>query len=156
MADIKINLPEFISQFGTRINNSSNFINETGNTPSSAPINANNKTANVFQCNGFKVEVSTVHRVKGETHTATLYMETFYEKKGGGGNYESERLTASLKGDAIEANAHNLVKESAKMVYVGFSRPTHLLCFAVHESRFTKIEKDIDQNIWEIVRLECN
>jgi len=155
LADIKINLPEFISQFGTRINNSSNFINETGNTPSSAPISANNKTANVFQCNGFKVEVSTVHRVKGETHTATLYMETFYER-GGGGNYESERLTASLKGDAIEANAHNLVKQSAKMVYVGFSRPTHLLCFSVHESRFTKIEKYINQNIWEIVRLECN
>lgn len=152
MADIKINLPEFISQFGTQINKSINFINGTDGALNSAPISVNNKTANVFQCNGFKVEVSTIHRVKGETHTATLYMETFYER-GGGGNYESERLTASLKGDAIKENSHNLVKQSAKMVYVGFSRPTHLLCFSVHESRFTKIENDIDHNIWEIIRL---
>jgi len=27
-------------------------------------------------------------------------------------------------------------KQSLKMVYVGFSRPTHFLCFAVHKDRF--------------------
>jgi hypothetical protein len=33
------------------------------------------------------------------------------------------------------------------MVYVGFSRPTHLLCFAVHKDRFR--ENDFKDK-WEI------
>jgi hypothetical protein len=50
-----------------------------------------------FQGHGIEVQVSTVHAVKGETQAATLYMETYYER-GGGGNYESERLANQLKG----------------------------------------------------------
>jgi len=38
------------------------------------------------------------------------------------------------------------------MVYFGFSRPPHLLCLAVHEARFEKIEADLDRNEWEIIR----
>lgn len=93
-----------------------------------------------------------MHRVKGETHAATLYMESFYER-GGGGNYESERLAGQLKGDPLSAKPHNLVVQSAKMVYVGFSRPTHLLCFAVHEGRFGKLGASMPLDRWEVVRL---
>ncbi|MNR01001.1 hypothetical protein D3C85_1167930 [compost metagenome] len=107
---------------------------------------------NVVMHDGIRVDVSTVHRVKGETHTATLYMESFYER-GGGGNYESERLTSQFNGKPLSDKSHDRVRQSAKMVYVGFSRPTHLLCFAVHESRFQKMEAEICTNTWEIVRL---
>ncbi|BBJ23070.1 UvrD-helicase domain-containing protein [Candidatus Nitrotoga sp. AM1P] len=152
LLDIKNHLPGYLSQFDCTVNKSANFINDSNGSSASTATVAPKKSANILQYDGFDVEVSTVHSVKGETHTATLYMETFYEK-GGGGNYESERLVNQLKGEAITATMHNRAKQSAKMVYVGFSRPTHLLCFAVHEIRFAKFEANIDQDVWQIVRL---
>lgn len=160
LLDIRNCLPMFLLQFGKQISASANFVNGMGDAavpavpavPAVLRVAASKKAANVLLCGSFEVEVSTVHRVKGETHTATLYMETFYER-GAGGNYESERLSSSLSGNAVAANAHNLIKQSAKMVYVGFSRPTHLLCFAVHERRFTKFEADLVGEKWAIIRV---
>lgn len=150
---IREHLPAFLSRFGCIVKNSATFVNgaaedDAGEQSANAPCGE----ANRLKFDDFAVDVSTVHRVKGETHTATLYMESFYEK-GGGGNYESERLAKQLKGEALDAHAHQLVKQSAKMAYVGFSRPTHLLCFALHESRFATLEADIDPNVWDIVRV---
>jgi hypothetical protein len=83
-------------------------------------------------------------------------MESFYKR--GRGNYESQRLADQLaENKKVEEtlgairNSHDLVTQSAKMVYVGFSRPTHLLCFAIHKDRF---DSDLASNIgnrWEIV-----
>jgi hypothetical protein len=63
------------------------------------------------------------------------------------------RYANIFKRKPMKATDKKRAKQAAKMVYVGFSRPTHLLCFAVHESRFSKLESDIDKNIWEVVRL---
>lgn len=114
------------------------------------------RKGNFFEDEGVKIKIGTVHSVKGETHTATLYMESFYSR--GRGNYESERLVDQLKEnkkvmetvDSIR-NSKDLVRQSAKMVYVGFSRPTHLLCFAVHSSR---LGDGIDNENWEVTRLD--
>jgi len=43
-------------------------------------------------------------------------------------------------------------KEALKMVHVGFSRPTHLLCFAVREDRINKEEID-RRNEWDIIEV---
>ena len=152
LADIRDHLPTFLSVFDAEIKNSREFIDGTPNSGTAEVPPSVGAPHNVVPYEGFEVEVATVHSVKGETHAATLYMETFYER-GGGGNYESERLAGSIKGVAVKGAAHNLVKQSAKMVYVGFSRPTHLLCFAVHESRFAKFEAGIDLAIWNVMRL---
>lgn len=152
LADIRDHLPTFLSAFGAEIKNSGEFIDGAPNSGTAEVLSSVGVPQNVVPFEGFEVEVATVHSVKGETHAATLYMETFYER-GGGGNYESERLAGSINGTAVKGTAHNLVKQSAKMVYVGFSRPTHLLCFAVHESRFAKFEAGIDLAIWNVVRL---
>jgi hypothetical protein len=96
------------------------------------------------------IAVQTVHSVKGETHTATLYLETYYHRDGHGVNaksYESHRLVEQFKGTQLTGNEKDRVKKSARMVYVGFSRPTHLLCFAVHKKRFNRETFD---NIWKI------
>jgi DNA helicase-2/ATP-dependent DNA helicase PcrA len=149
---INNHLPTFLALFDRQINNSKDFIQGKVDHLSVSVPQSLAMTGNVLACEGFDVEVSTVHSVKGETHTATMYMETFYER-GGGGNYESERLAGQIKGQPIGVKVHDLVRQSAKMVYVGFSRPTHLLCFAVHESRFAKFEAHIDQSVWEVVRV---
>lgn len=152
LVDVRSHLPTFLSAFDCQFGGSRDFVHGQPNDVSVPAATSVAAVGNVLTCEGFDVEVATVHRVKGETHTATLYMETFYER-GGGGNYESERLAGQLKGQAIGVKVHDLVRQSAKMVYVGFSRPTHLLCFAVHQSRFAKFEAGIDRSVWEVVRL---
>ncbi len=36
------------------------------------------------------------------------------------------------------------------MMYVGLSRPTHLLCIAMRGDRFELINKDLDKDRWVI------
>ncbi|RYZ90614.1 MAG: ATP-dependent helicase [Proteobacteria bacterium] len=106
-------------------------------------------SGNCTVCAGIPIEIGTIHSVKGQTHTATLYLETFYQRSSG--NYESERLANIIKGAALPAKLNDIMRQSIKMAYVGFSRPTHLLCFAVHEKRFTTQLNDLSTDIWEIV-----
>ena len=87
------------------------------------------------------ISVSTIHRAKGETHTATLIMETY--KKG----YDINQLLPLLKGKKKKGF---LAKK--KVLYVGMTRPTHLLCLAIHRSyaksaknRVTLSEQDLEQ-----------
>ena len=104
----------------------------------------------VYQEWGIKVQIGTVHSVKWATHTATLYLESYYYSDGGK-SYESQRLVDPIKGSSLPSKIGSRVKQSIKMAYVGFSRPTHLLCFAIHKDR---LPKDLDKNKWEIIELE--
>jgi hypothetical protein len=36
------------------------------------------------------------------------------------------------------------------MAYVGFSRPTDLLCIAIHKDRYDELLNTINTDIWEI------
>ena len=81
--------------------------------------------------------ISTAHAAKGQTHCATMYVETsFYDK------FESEWLITKKKatkrlqerleespffGDRIDPQTEG-AKKAMKMIYVGFSRPRQLLC----------------------------
>ncbi len=99
-----------------------------------------------------EINLGTVHSVKGQTHIATLYIESSYFNDGGK-KYESQRLAPQFKGVKLRANAGKRVRESAKMVYVGFSRPTHLLVFAVHKERYESYLSDIDTTRWKLIKL---
>ena len=85
-----------------------------------------------------------------------MYVETSYHE------YETKKLveaknakSTTLKPNPLYDNEkHNYSKvtskEALKMMYVGFSRPTHLLCFAV---LLNNVHADIDQFVkagWEI------
>jgi len=112
--------------------------------------------------NEIKIDIGTVHSAKGQTHCATMYVETSYHK------YETEKLNVIVgKGKTKKALNNPLYKQeheyrpgqdshakmTTKMMYVGFSRPTHLLCFAVLKKN---VINDIDKYIsagWEVVDL---
>ncbi len=101
-----------------------------------------------------KVKVSSVHAVKGQTHCATMYIESSYIK------YETEKLkivskrATATKSEELLPNPffseyHSYrsgkdsnAKQALKMMYVGFSRPTHLLCFATLEEN---VKEDIEK-----------
>ncbi|GGK34505.1 DNA helicase [Yeosuana aromativorans] len=108
----------------------------------------NQEIANVFKLNNIEVELGSIHSVKGETHSATLYLETCYYQ------HETDKSKQQLLGRRIKANDGVRTKESAKMMYVGLSRPTILLCYAAHSGRVDdKMRQQLQDNGWRIVVL---
>ncbi|MGL5013711.1 MAG: UvrD-helicase domain-containing protein [Bacteroidales bacterium] len=116
--------------------------NDLALTADNSPI----PIANIYRWNDIEVELATVHSVKGETHIATLYLETIYQRQ-----HEGNRLEKQLKGKPISKSAGVYEKEALKMAYVGMSRPIHLLCFAIHRSRY-KGSPDEYPN-WEVINV---
>ena len=90
------------------------------------------------------IEVSTVHAVKGETHAATLYLETFYNR-----HHESDRLAEQFKGVAYTGTDADTLK-NLRVAYVGMSRPRYMLCVAIQQDRFDKIDCDELRKIWKV------
>jgi DNA helicase-2/ATP-dependent DNA helicase PcrA len=107
------------------------------------------------------IEIATVHSVKGQTHCATMYVETSYH------NYETQKpkivetlkkqkhgFIVGQKKNKSEVDARG--KEALKMMYVGFSRPTHLLCFAALEDNIKEDIENFRKAGWEINVLSKN
>lgn len=142
-------LPKLVNYFGGTPAHSAGFL-----TGAQAVMSEDrpdkDKNSNALTFGDIQIGLGTVHSVKGQTHTATLYIESAYYNDGGK-MYESQRLAGQFKGERLRSNAGKRVKESAKMVYVGFSRPTHLLVFAVHKDNFDSHLSDIDTTRWEII-----
>lgn len=154
LVEMKIYIPILLAIFDKQVTDSLSFINNE-----STEIPAENAEfltpTNNYKENGFEIEITSIHAVKGQTHCATLYLESFYSR--GYGNYESERLRNQFMGTqtisetlATVRNSHDLIKQSAKMAYVGFSRPTDLLCIGIHKDRFDRLLTDINRDEWEI------
>ena len=119
--------------------------------------------------NTSKIHIETIHRAKGQTHCATLYIETMYQ-----GKYESihvhnrEKKKATKTKPAVyfsnpffreidTPQKNSYAKNAMKMAYVGLSRPTHLLCYAMHKSSFEIYDTDRLQNCgWHIIDLTIN
>ncbi|MBD0851926.1 UvrD-helicase domain-containing protein [Maribacter arenosus] len=94
------------------------------------------------------VEVGTIHSVKGETHRATLYLETFYHKSCG------EHLIDQLIGKPYSQpkNKKDTYKKAClKIAHVGMSRPTHLLCVSLNQNLIDKKYKQLENNGWKII-----
>ncbi len=150
--EIKAYIPTLLAMFDKTISESSNFIN-TDNVEIPAENADILAQTNYYKANGFEIEITSVHAVKGRTHCATLYLESYFQKDGSGANaksYESQRLQDQFLGTQIQSTVGNRVKQSAKMAYVGFSRPTDLLCIAIHQDRFNAFQDTINTDIWEI------
>ena len=90
---------------------------------------------------GRKIQVSTIHKVKGETHDATLYLETVNTRKS-----DLERVIPHYKGTT--PGTAQLDQYSRKCVYVGFSRPRKLLCIAMRASTYEGAWKNFSG--WEV------
>lgn len=81
----------------------------------------------------FDIDISTIHKVKGETHTATLVLETFNR------TYDLKQLLNLLKGKTMERSITTDNKK--KLLYVAMSRPTHLLCLAINKEHVSETDK---------------
>jgi DNA helicase II / ATP-dependent DNA helicase PcrA len=78
-----------------------------------------------------RIRVGSIHSVKGETHTATLVMETFWHAH----NLQSIMPWICCdKEGCSEAKKRDI--QRLKIHYVAMTRPTHLLCLAMKKSVF--------------------
>jgi DNA helicase-2/ATP-dependent DNA helicase PcrA len=112
--------------------------------PSSFPGGAKLSRENVyaFPQNDPKVHirVGSIHSVKGETHSAVLVLETFYQK------HNLESLVPWLLGKCSGAgNAPERQKGRLKLHYVAMTRSAHLLCLAMKTSSFTDKTGSLDE-----------
>lgn len=149
--EIKSYMNDFIKIFDKTktLTISSSFFNQESQTLQVPDNTEQLKDNNLYIEGDINIEVATVHSVKGQTHCATLYLESFYYNDGGK-SYESQRLADAFLGNYI-TNRGIRIQQSLKMTYVGFSRPTNLLCVAIHKDRFTQCLSQINKDIWEIV-----
>jgi hypothetical protein len=148
IAALKAHLPSFLGTLGIQLTEARTFVEEAATL---APqVVAGGNTVNFH---GFDIMLASVHAVKGQTHTATLYFETAFYKDGNGAkakSYESQRLASQFLGTRLSGNEGKRTQQSAKMIYVGFSRPTHLLCFAIHRDRFNDALQGAGDAGWAI------
>ena len=111
------------------------------------------KSSNIFthKINGTDVsfEIATVHSVKGETHTATLYLDTKFYKN------SIEYILEQLKGNVYQKQDNNDRKEKAlRISHVAFSRPTHLLCIAINQNSIKADDMALSTDKFEIMKFE--
>lgn len=148
LTEIRKFLPELLRALGRYIsNNSYEFINEKTDKSDKIPKKQENSN-NIFIYKDLEIEVSTVHAVKGETHFATLYLETFHN------GHVSTLIKNRLCKIPQTKSESNLTKKALKVSYVAMSRPTHLLCFAIHRKRYEKINNHLDD--WDKPPIELD
>ena len=94
---------------------------------------------------GRRIEFNTIHGVKGESHDATLYLETDRQ-----GASDLKRILPYFGVGRIGPSP--LFDYSRKLAYVGMSRPRHLLCVAMQSETYEKSNGVFDAS-WEIVDL---
>jgi DNA helicase-2/ATP-dependent DNA helicase PcrA len=115
-----------------------------------APTHRNN----IYQCPDdprVRVKVGSIHSVKGETHTATLVLETFYYE------HHLQRLKPWLfdaaQGRGLQA-PNSRIGVGLKQHYVAMTRPTHLLALAMRAEDFTAEEVGkLQARAWHIARI---
>jgi len=93
-----------------------------------------------------RIRLGSIHSVKGETHTATLVLDSFFH------NHHLSELKPWLLGTKSGGSSINRrgrqVSEGPRILgrlrlhYVAMTRPTHLLCLAMRKDAFSEGELD--------------
>jgi hypothetical protein len=79
------------------------------------------------------IRVGSIHSVKGETHTATLVLETYWKDRKG--RHNIELLLPWLEEVSLGAADKGPEQQTRLRIhYVAMTRPTHLLCLAMQKS----------------------
>lgn len=78
---------------------------------------------------GIDIRMSSIHSEKGKTHAATLILETFRKA------HLIQKLMPWLEGKKASAKRpQEAAKKDMMLMYVGMTRPTHMLCLAIRQS----------------------
>ena len=117
---------------------------ETAAPSTSSVFNKSRDNIYRFSKNGKEVaiRVGSIHSVKGETHTATLVLETFWH------DHNMASIRNWLCGYRKGSHAQGIrIQDRLKIHYVAMTRPSHLLCLAVMRNVFENDQGDLDQDM---------
>lgn len=96
-----------------------------------------------------QIRVGSIHSAKGETHTATLVLDTYYHAHHLATLKPWLLRQKSGKGSETVRNISRL-----KQHYVAMTRPSHLLCLAMREDAFTGEELTRLKTLpWRVARV---
>jgi DNA helicase-2/ATP-dependent DNA helicase PcrA len=100
-----------------------------------------------------KIHFDTIHGVKGETHSATLYLETYNRVYDIGSKILEFIISTERKRTSQRAN--DAFRKRLPLAYVAMTRATHFVCLAVHKDRYTENHKAyFDSNAeWDVIYL---
>lgn len=128
--------------------------NDTPVTPAT-PSDANRIRNNIFRYrkNGREVSIQagSIHSVKGQTHTATLVLETFWY------DYNLELILPWFTKKKYGWKKADGVRQEArlKLHYVAMSRPTHLLCLAMKQGVLNDEQMNtIRTHGWRLIQVQ--
>lgn len=129
ITDIFANLPEYFLDESVVVNH----------------LDTPEKNVFIDPIRGRRIKFDTIHAVKGETHDATLYLET--DRKG------ASDLSRILHCFGVgKQGSSPLYDYSRKLAYVGMSRPKKLLCVAMQAATYEKSSGVLDAD-WEVIDL---
>lgn len=110
-----------------------------------------NSKIDIYSKDTVNLEVSTVHSIKGETHLATLYLDTYHKK------YDVSEYLINLITENLTATQKNQIenKKRNRLLFVGSSRPRHLLCFACQNTilELSSSEREKLENTFEMIEI---
>lgn len=120
-----------------------------------SPTEANRSRNNIFRyCkNGREVSIQagSIHSVKGQTHTATLVLETFWYDH----NLEHILPWFTLKKHGWKKSDGVRQEARLKLHYVAMTRPTHLLCLAMKKTALNDEQMGIFRNLgWQLLQVQ--
>jgi len=95
-----------------------------------------------------QIRVGSIHSVKGETHTATLVLDTYFH------DHHLQALKPWLLGQKVGKGREGVrLQARLKQHYVAMTRPTHLLCLAMKDT-FSQVETvTLKQRGWRVARI---
>lgn len=121
-----------------------------GSTPSRRAANVDNLFRYPLDHPKVEIRFGSIHSVKGETHTATLVVDTFFHA------HHLVTLKPWLLGQRCGRGTEGQRNLSRlKQHYVALTRPSHLLCLAIREDAFTAQEiSQLKNAAWRVARVD--
>lgn len=96
-----------------------------------------------------EIRVGSIHSVKGETHTATLLLDTYFH------DHHLNALRPWLLGQKVGQGTEGARMQSRlKQHYVAFTRPTHLLAIAMRDNLSVQDIEVLKGRNWRVGRAQ--
>jgi len=132
------------------LSNIPEYLSYDGHTPSAQSNDEKceqNKISIEINNKNIEMEVATIHSIKGETHAATLVVETTF-----GRSHDISKVFTYLVNQQPPKPTSQTIK-FMKQIYVAMTRPRHLVCLAVHKKNINQHLALAEHKGWKIVDL---
>lgn len=136
--EIKADLIDVCNQlltiFGAAHNSDSKSFIDALDIVENESVNENKIFTHTVGAETVNIHFDTIHGVKGETHSSTLYLETFTRVYDIGTKVIPFIVASEV--DKTRYRKRDAFKKKLPLAYVALTRATHFLAIAIHKERF--------------------